>query len=54
MNNTRASELDAATARLQFEDELADVLGQLLLVASHHEVDLETAVRRKWLRWLEE
>ena len=37
-----------------FEDELADVLGMTLLVAHHHNIDLETAVTRKWLQYLNE
>ncbi|MFN8077982.1 MAG: hypothetical protein U0Q19_00310 [Kineosporiaceae bacterium] len=31
---------------------MADVLGQLLLLAHHHGVDLEREMRRKWFRWL--
>ena len=38
------SELDAA-----FGAEIADVLCQLLLLAHHHDVDVEHEVRRKWL-----
>ncbi len=37
--------------RQDFIDECADVFGQFLLFARHHGVDLDEAVRRKWLRW---
>ena len=40
-------ELDRA-----FASEVADVLGQLLLLAHHHGIDLEQAMREKWFRWL--
>ena len=30
--------------------ELADVLCQVLLLARHHDVDLQAAVEEKWLR----
>ena len=35
-----------------FQDELADVLGQVLLLARQHDVDIEAAVEQKWLRWM--
>ncbi|MBU4197925.1 MAG: phosphoribosyl-ATP pyrophosphohydrolase [Alphaproteobacteria bacterium] len=34
-------------------DEAADVLGMLLIYCAGAGVDLETAMRRKWLKWLE-
>ncbi|MFH1077990.1 MAG: pyrophosphatase [Patescibacteria group bacterium] len=40
--------------RLGFEDEVADVLGQLLLLAKHFDVDLEKALERKWFAYLDE
>ncbi|WP_223881051.1 MazG nucleotide pyrophosphohydrolase domain-containing protein [Nesterenkonia ebinurensis] len=40
-----------AEKKQAFQDELADVLGQLLLLARHHEVDLDAAVEKKWLKW---
>jgi NTP pyrophosphatase (non-canonical NTP hydrolase) len=43
----------AEALRLQFEDECADLLGQLLLLANQYDVDLEIAARRKWFRYLE-
>ncbi len=33
-------------------DEAADVLGMLLIYCDQAGVDLEDAMRRKWLRWL--
>jgi NTP pyrophosphatase (non-canonical NTP hydrolase) len=41
-----SEELDAG-----FRAELADVLCQVLLLARHHDVDLEAAVADKWLVW---
>ena len=35
-------------------DEAADVLGMLLIYCDRAGIDLETAVERKWLRWLRE
>lgn len=34
-------------------DEAADVLGMLLIYCEGAGIDLETAMRRKWLKWLE-
>lgn len=34
-------------------DEAADVLGMLLIYCAGAGIDLETAIRRKWLKWLE-
>lgn len=34
-------------------DEAADVLGMLLIYCDSAGVDLEQAMRRKWLQWLE-
>ena len=42
----------ASTLRVNLEDELADVLGMTLLVASHHGIDVEQAITRKWLKHL--
>lgn len=33
-------------------DEAADVLGMLLIYCEHAGIDLETAMQRKWLKWL--
>ncbi|MGQ3113106.1 MAG: phosphoribosyl-ATP pyrophosphohydrolase [Brevundimonas sp.] len=34
-------------------DEAADVLGMLLIYCARAGIDLETAMQRKWLKWLE-
>lgn len=39
-------------ARQHFEDEAADLLGQLLTLAHNTGVDLEAAAERKWFRYL--
>ena len=35
-------------------DEAADVLGMLLIYCDRAGIDIEQAMRRKWLHWLEE
>jgi len=35
-----------------FEDELADVIGQTLLIADFHKIDIEKALERKWFKYL--
>jgi NTP pyrophosphatase (non-canonical NTP hydrolase) len=42
---------DAADWTQRFEDEMADVLGQLLVLAQLSGTDLDAALDRKWLRW---
>lgn len=42
---------DAAECRRRFEDEMADLLGQLLVLAQLSGVDLAAALDRKWLCW---
>jgi NTP pyrophosphatase (non-canonical NTP hydrolase) len=37
--------------RRRFEDEMADVLGQVLVLAKLTSTDLHAALDRKWLRW---
>jgi NTP pyrophosphatase (non-canonical NTP hydrolase) len=34
-------------------DEAADVLGMLLIYCDHAGIDIETAMQRKWLKWLD-
>ncbi|WP_300541341.1 phosphoribosyl-ATP pyrophosphohydrolase [Maricaulis sp.] len=41
-------------ARTAMAREMADVLGMLLLLARDEGVDLDAAVREKWLSWLDE
>jgi NTP pyrophosphatase (non-canonical NTP hydrolase) len=45
------SDGDASEWTRHFEDEMADVLGQLLVLAKLSGTDLEQALERKWLRW---
>jgi len=42
---------DPADLTRKFEDEMADVLGQLLVLAKLSGTDLSVALERKWLRW---
>ena len=35
----------------EFESEVADVLGQLLLLAKHFKVNIERIVNEKWLKY---
>ncbi|MGW1680672.1 hypothetical protein [Saccharopolyspora sp. NPDC002376] len=42
---------DAAELAGDFRAELADVACQVLLLARHHGIDLESAVADKWLVW---
>ena len=37
--------------RAQFEDEAADMLGQLLLLVHHHGIDIEAVCERRWVRY---
>jgi NTP pyrophosphatase (non-canonical NTP hydrolase) len=43
-----------ARIRLQLEDELADCLAQVLLIAKRFDVDVERATERKWFKYLPE
>lgn len=42
---------DTVEWQQRFEDEMADVLGQLLVLAKLSGTDLYAALERKWLRW---
>lgn len=35
-----------------FANELADVMGQVLLIANHNNIDIEKALERKWFKYL--
>lgn len=48
---SRVSRDEAESLRTSFEDELADVLGQVLVMAHIANVDLANAIDRKWLAW---
>lgn len=43
---------DDVADRQAFDEELADVLAHVLLLARHAGVDADRAVDDKWLRWL--
>ncbi|MDS2172976.1 MazG nucleotide pyrophosphohydrolase domain-containing protein [Nesterenkonia sp. CL21] len=45
---------DDAADRQAFEEELADVLAHVLLLARHAGIDADRAVDDKWLRWLDD
>ncbi len=47
----RTAGQSADQLRTKFEDEFADVLGQLLLLGHHHQIDVSAAMQRKWLHW---
>ena len=38
---------------LEFADELSNVIGQVLLIANHYNIDIEEALERKWFRYLD-
>ncbi len=40
--------------RIQFEDEVADTFSLLMLLARHFGIDIESAVDRKWFKYLKE
>lgn len=40
---------DTAAIRSALEDEAADVLAMLLLFVRHNQIDIDTALERKWL-----
>jgi len=47
----RQSSASKEALQRSYEDELADVLGQVLVLAGLSRVDLAVALDRKWLRW---
>lgn len=49
----RQKGLNKEEIRHEFEDELADVFGFLLLFAANEEVDLEQVLQRKWISRIE-
>ncbi len=38
--------------KTDFANELADVMGQVLLLAQHHNINIEEALERKWFTYL--
>lgn len=49
----RGADTDPKTLRADFEDEMADVLGFLLVLADSEGVDLSAAFDKKWGKYLE-
>jgi len=49
MTGRARGEADAS----KLSDEAADVLGMLLIYCDRAGIDIEVAMQRKWLRWLE-
>ena len=44
---------ETAQEKMRLGDELADCLGQVLLIARRHGIDMDSAVERKWLAHLD-
>ncbi|MBU8913205.1 MAG: hypothetical protein KOO61_04225 [Spirochaetales bacterium] len=53
-NRARQKGFSPEEIRRQFEDEVADTFSLVVLLARHFKVDLETAVDRKWFKYLKE
>ncbi len=53
-NSSRGRNRGVVPEQLQtdFADELSDVIGQVLLIANHYNIDIEEALERKWFRYL--
>ncbi len=51
-NRARKKGLTNEEIRNKMEDEVADVLGQVLLLSNHFDINIEQALERKWLSWL--
>jgi NTP pyrophosphatase (non-canonical NTP hydrolase) len=45
----RSKGLSGAEIEAAFRAEVADVLGQILLIARHHDIDVVDEIERKWL-----
>jgi NTP pyrophosphatase (non-canonical NTP hydrolase) len=48
----RITEKTQEQLKQDLSDELADVLGHVLLFAKHNDIDLEKALQDKWLKYL--
>jgi NTP pyrophosphatase (non-canonical NTP hydrolase) len=51
IGKARDKGLTGAEIKAKFAQEMADVIGQVLLTARHFDVDIETELERKWLVW---
>ncbi len=38
--------------KTNFAEELADIIGQSLLIADHNKIDIEEALEKKWYKYL--
>ncbi|MEO0498703.1 MAG: phosphoribosyl-ATP pyrophosphohydrolase [Pseudomonadota bacterium] len=45
---------DEAAMKQQFQDELADCLAQVFLIAKKFDIDLEAALASKWFKYLDD
>ena len=52
VGQARVSDASKGELKKELEDELADVLGMTLLIAKNQHIDIEEAVKRKWLQYL--
>ncbi len=53
-NRARQKGFSPEEIRLQFEDEVADTFSLIVLLARHFGIDPESAVDRKWFKYLKE
>lgn len=51
IGQARSKEKTARELRESFENEIADVLCHILLLAKHHNVDIEKNISQKWLKY---
>lgn len=51
-STSRARQVDIENVHANLEDEASDLLCHLLLFADINDLDLEAAIRRKWLSYL--
>lgn len=49
----RTHGIDEVGLQQDFEDEFADVLGHVLLFAVNNDIDIVSALNRKWLKYLD-
>jgi NTP pyrophosphatase (non-canonical NTP hydrolase) len=47
----RQKDMNGEEIRDKFQKEVADVLGQILLISNNFKIDLEKVVEEKWLIW---
>jgi len=51
---SRGAQVPLAAREANLRDEMADLLGLLLMFAAHRGIDLGAAFEQKWGRWLKE